>query len=113
MCEPNPKHTASWLSRVTFAFLDPIIWKAYRQKTHLRHDQLPPLADSWEAKYHARRAAKVRIRPVSRLAISYRVLEVILTHICIMRSFWTLCAQGGGQLRGACFDISVGLRLVL
>ncbi|KAL0950640.1 hypothetical protein HGRIS_007428 [Hohenbuehelia grisea] len=42
--EPNPEQTASILSLVLYAFLDPIIFLAYRIP-HLSHDQLPPLAD--------------------------------------------------------------------
>ncbi|KAF9455005.1 hypothetical protein P691DRAFT_813919 [Macrolepiota fuliginosa MF-IS2] len=41
---PNPEQTASILSMVTYSFLDPIVFLAYRIP-HLGHNQLPPLAD--------------------------------------------------------------------
>ncbi|TFK36798.1 hypothetical protein BDQ12DRAFT_699326 [Crucibulum laeve] len=44
MATPNPEQTASILSLITYSFLDPIIFLAYRIP-HLSHDQLPPLAD--------------------------------------------------------------------
>ncbi|KAF8883986.1 P-loop containing nucleoside triphosphate hydrolase protein [Infundibulicybe gibba] len=44
MATPNPEQTASLLSLVVYAFLDPIIFLAYRIP-HFSHDQLPPLAD--------------------------------------------------------------------
>ncbi|KAI0068098.1 P-loop containing nucleoside triphosphate hydrolase protein [Artomyces pyxidatus] len=42
--EPNPEQTASILSFVTYTFLDPIVFLAYRVP-HLSLDKLPPLAD--------------------------------------------------------------------
>ncbi|THH11785.1 hypothetical protein EW145_g436 [Phellinidium pouzarii] len=41
---PNPEQTSSLLSLSLYAFLDPIIFKAYRVP-HLPADQFPPLAD--------------------------------------------------------------------
>lgn len=41
---PNPEATASYLSLLTFSFLDPLIWKAYTVP-HLSTDQLPPLQE--------------------------------------------------------------------
>ncbi|KAJ6465017.1 P-loop containing nucleoside triphosphate hydrolase protein [Mycena sanguinolenta] len=45
---PSSEQTASPLSLILFAFLDPVIWSASRQ-AHLSLDELPPLADSDEA----------------------------------------------------------------
>ncbi|KXN81115.1 ATP-binding cassette transporter abc4 [Leucoagaricus sp. SymC.cos] len=42
--EPNPEQTASIFSMITYSFLDPIVFLAYRIP-HLAHSQLPPLAD--------------------------------------------------------------------
>lgn len=42
--EPNPEQTASILSKITYSFLDSIVFLAYRIP-HLAHDQLPALAD--------------------------------------------------------------------
>ncbi|KAG5653499.1 hypothetical protein H0H81_012709 [Sphagnurus paluster] len=44
MAVPNPEQTASLFSLVTYSFLDPTIFLAYRIP-HLSHEQLPPLAD--------------------------------------------------------------------
>ncbi|KIJ38934.1 hypothetical protein M422DRAFT_33000 [Sphaerobolus stellatus SS14] len=45
MSEPNPELTASWLSMMTFTFLDPIILTASKV-SHLTPEMLPPLSDS-------------------------------------------------------------------
>ncbi|KAF8883972.1 hypothetical protein BD779DRAFT_1787388 [Infundibulicybe gibba] len=50
MATPNPEQTASLISLIVYAFLDPIIFLAYRIP-HLSHDQLPPLADYDDAKF--------------------------------------------------------------
>ncbi|CDO75388.1 hypothetical protein BN946_scf185012.g5 [Trametes cinnabarina] len=42
--EPNPEQTASLLSLVTYHFLEPVIWLAYRMP-HLPFDMFPPLPD--------------------------------------------------------------------
>ena len=44
MLVPNPEQTACIISFLVYAFLDPIIWLAYRIP-HLTYDQLPPLCD--------------------------------------------------------------------
>ena len=44
MPEPNPEQTAALSSFMFYSFLDPIIWYAYRVP-HLKHEELPPLAD--------------------------------------------------------------------
>ena len=44
---------------LTYVFLDPTIWRAYRLP-HLPHDQLPPLCDYDEARH-----LKARAYPVS------------------------------------------------
>ena len=40
----NPEQTSSLASFLTFVWLDPVIFRAYRVK-HLPHDELPPLCD--------------------------------------------------------------------
>ena len=42
--EPTPEQTASLASFLTYTFLAPIVWKAYRMP-HLPFDMFPPLAD--------------------------------------------------------------------
>ncbi|KAF5338427.1 hypothetical protein D9758_012247 [Tetrapyrgos nigripes] len=45
---PNPEQTACILSMVTYRFLDPLVFAAYKVK-HLAWDQLPPLNDNDQA----------------------------------------------------------------
>ncbi|EJD52269.1 P-loop containing nucleoside triphosphate hydrolase protein, partial [Auricularia subglabra TFB-10046 SS5] len=52
---PPPEQTVSWLSFVTFSFLDPLVWKGFRS-THLAWDELPPLADYDRAEHLRGRA---------------------------------------------------------
>ncbi|KAJ3564413.1 hypothetical protein NP233_g8310 [Leucocoprinus birnbaumii] len=42
--EPNPEQTASLFSMLTYSFMSPIVYLAYRLP-HLSYNQLPPLAD--------------------------------------------------------------------
>ena len=53
----NPEQTASYLSMMTYTFLDPIVFLAYRVP-HLSHDMLPPLADYDYTKNLVRRSFK-------------------------------------------------------
>ncbi|KAG8716581.1 hypothetical protein FRC09_015535 [Ceratobasidium sp. 395] len=46
----NPEQTAPLISLVSYQFLDPLIWTAYRVRK-LQFDQLPPLADYDRAAY--------------------------------------------------------------
>jgi hypothetical protein len=46
---PNPEQTTSLIGLLTWCFLDPIVFSAYRI-SHLGHDKLPPLADYDQAK---------------------------------------------------------------
>ncbi|KIJ38948.1 hypothetical protein M422DRAFT_175814, partial [Sphaerobolus stellatus SS14] len=50
MAEPNPEQTASWLSMLSYTFLDPIIFAAAKV-AHLTPDKLPPLSDTDWARY--------------------------------------------------------------
>ncbi|KAH7108534.1 hypothetical protein BKA62DRAFT_682512 [Auriculariales sp. MPI-PUGE-AT-0066] len=50
-----PEQNSSWLSFVTFSFLDPLVWKGYTQP-HVPWDELPPLADYDTAEYLRARA---------------------------------------------------------
>ncbi|QRV86004.1 ATP-binding cassette transporter abc4 [Ceratobasidium sp. AG-Ba] len=47
---PNPEQTASIISLVSYQFMDPLVWSAYRGPK-LEFDQLPPLADYDHASY--------------------------------------------------------------
>jgi hypothetical protein len=55
---PNPEQTASLLSMVTYRFLDPLVFTAYKVK-HLAWDQLPPLNDNDQAHVLKERSFKV------------------------------------------------------
>ncbi|KAF8908923.1 hypothetical protein CPB84DRAFT_105721 [Gymnopilus junonius] len=48
--EPNPEQTASWISALTYSYLDPLIILASKV-VHLSYEQLPPLADYDRAQY--------------------------------------------------------------
>ena len=56
---PNPEQTASWISRITFSYIDSVILLGTKV-AHLRHDQLPPLCDDDYAQYQTREASSVR-----------------------------------------------------
>ncbi|KAI0068087.1 hypothetical protein BV25DRAFT_1834393 [Artomyces pyxidatus] len=56
--ELNPEQTASILSLSVYAFLDPVVFLAYRI-SHLTHDDLPPIADYDYAKNLVGRSFKV------------------------------------------------------
>ena len=47
--DPNPEQITSLIGLLTWCFLDPIVFSAYRI-SHLNHDKLPPLADYDQAK---------------------------------------------------------------
>ncbi|KAI0306147.1 hypothetical protein B0F90DRAFT_1814940 [Multifurca ochricompacta] len=53
----NPEQTASRLSMLTYTFIDPIVFMAYRVP-HLSNDMLPPLADYDYTKNLVRRSFK-------------------------------------------------------
>ena len=42
--EPNPEQTSSIASLVSFTFIAPIIWTAWKMP-HFKYDLLPPLPD--------------------------------------------------------------------
>ncbi|KAH9480752.1 ATP-binding cassette transporter abc4 [Psilocybe cubensis] len=52
---PNPEQTSSWISRVTYTYIDSVILLANRV-SHLSYKQLPPLSDYDAAKYQAQEA---------------------------------------------------------
>lgn len=60
----NSEEIASYASRLTFSYLNPIIWKAFRVP-HLGVDQLPPLLEKDSARYLAEKAFPL-IDPVTR-----------------------------------------------
>lgn len=59
MKDPSPEQTCSLLSRLTFAFLDSIVVKAYRAP-RLFYEDLPPLSDYDYAEYLRKRSFRVR-----------------------------------------------------
>ncbi|KAE9402019.1 P-loop containing nucleoside triphosphate hydrolase protein [Gymnopus androsaceus JB14] len=52
---PSPEQTCSWLSRLVYSFMDPVIINAYKVPT-LPHEDLPPLADYDHAEYLTKRS---------------------------------------------------------
>ncbi|KIJ38938.1 hypothetical protein M422DRAFT_258345 [Sphaerobolus stellatus SS14] len=58
MPQPNPELTASWLSKMTYTYMDAIIFAGARV-AHLTPDQLPPLSDTDWAKYLKKRTFPV------------------------------------------------------
>ncbi|PPQ71821.1 hypothetical protein CVT26_007735 [Gymnopilus dilepis] len=54
----NPEITASWMSRFTYSYLNPLIALGNRVP-HVHHDQLPPLADVDSADFLRKRAFHV------------------------------------------------------
>ncbi|KAF8969860.1 hypothetical protein BDZ97DRAFT_1902271 [Flammula alnicola] len=52
---PNPEQTASWISRLTYTYVDAIILLASKVP-HLGHDQLPPLSDDDYSLYQSNNA---------------------------------------------------------
>ncbi|PPQ77073.1 hypothetical protein CVT25_014886, partial [Psilocybe cyanescens] len=52
---PSPEQTSSWISRVTYTYVDSVILLANRV-SHLSYNQLPPLSDYDAASYQAQKA---------------------------------------------------------
>ncbi|KAL0957019.1 hypothetical protein HGRIS_003120 [Hohenbuehelia grisea] len=93
--EPNPEQTASILSLLLYAFLDPIIFLAYRIP-HLSLDKLPPLAD-YDSASSLRKRSFVHLDPFtgptdaeSADEVAVRSLSSTKRHIFfgLMRTFW-------------------------
>jgi len=55
---PNVELTASWISRLTFTFMNPVI-SLGSKVAHISHDQLPPRSDADWASVQKRRAFQV------------------------------------------------------
>lgn len=55
---PSPEQTCSWLSRLVYSFMDPVIIKALR-RPNLPYEDLPPLADYDDAEYLTKRSLQV------------------------------------------------------
>jgi hypothetical protein len=61
---PNPEQTASLISRMTYTYLDSLIYAATKV-AHLSYAQLPPLADDDSSSYQSSQAFPVRIHSSS------------------------------------------------
>ncbi|KAF5317788.1 hypothetical protein D9619_012656 [Psilocybe cf. subviscida] len=57
MKELNPEQTASIISQITYSYVDPLIYQAYKTSS-LTPEQLPPLRDFDAAKYQTDKAFK-------------------------------------------------------
>lgn len=64
MAVPNPEQTASLFSFLTYIWLDPTIWRAYRLP-HLPVDELPPLCDYDEMRHLIKRSYPVGLYVVT------------------------------------------------
>lgn len=71
----NPEQTASIISFLSYSFLDPMIWLAYRIP-HLSRDQLPPLCDYDRAKNLIKRSYPVSTFTSLRFYAHVRHLQV-------------------------------------
>jgi hypothetical protein len=71
---PSPEQTASWISRMTFTYMDGIIYAATKV-AHLSYAQLPPLADDDSALYQSSQAFPVRIQDL--LLISWLIFYLV------------------------------------
>ncbi|KIJ38959.1 hypothetical protein M422DRAFT_258374 [Sphaerobolus stellatus SS14] len=58
MPEPNPELTVSWLSMLTYIYMNPIVFAAAKV-SHLTPDKLPPLSDTDWAKYLKKRTFSI------------------------------------------------------
>ncbi|KII94420.1 hypothetical protein PLICRDRAFT_36691 [Plicaturopsis crispa FD-325 SS-3] len=56
-CDPNPSQTSSLLSLVTYSCLDYIVYRAYFVD-HLKYEELPPLADTDQARNLTKEGSK-------------------------------------------------------
>lgn len=59
MAISNPEQTASWFSRVTYSYLDPLIILG-SSVAHLKHEQIPPLGDADWAVHQKKESFQVR-----------------------------------------------------
>ena len=84
MAVPNPEQTSSIAVFLTYVWLDPTIWHAYRVK-HLPHDELPPLCDYDEAKNLIKRAYPVRLIFLHELSMAY---SIVLSHVETRPFLW-------------------------
>ncbi len=61
--EPNPEQTASLISLLSYNFIAPVIWLAYRMP-HLPFDMFPPLPDYDHLRNIVGRSFPVSLSPV-------------------------------------------------
>ena len=59
MSVPSPEQTASIAAFLTYTWIEPTIWKAYRVE-HLPASELPPMCDYDEVKHLVARSYPVR-----------------------------------------------------
>jgi len=71
---PNVELTASWISRLTFTFMNPVI-SLGSKVAHISHDQLPPLSDADWASVQKRRAFQVLSLLPSGVLVQMRATE--------------------------------------
>ena len=86
--EPSPEQTSSLASLISFTFIAPVIWSAWKVP-HFKYESLPPLPD-----YDHLRNLSLRSFPVS---VSWPILWDVLAHV-IHFSVSTLCRTSRGDI---------------
>ncbi|KAI0633973.1 P-loop containing nucleoside triphosphate hydrolase protein [Trametes polyzona] len=90
---PAPEQTASILSLLTYAYLEPLIWKAWRIP-RLTCEMLPPLAEVNQSEYLAERSS-VYVDPLqrkTRLHFAFGLLCVFAFQLCYLAVLATMLA---------------------
>ncbi|KAH7912982.1 hypothetical protein BJ138DRAFT_1225912, partial [Hygrophoropsis aurantiaca] len=93
---PHPEQTASWLSMLTYAWEDPVVYLAYKLP-HLSHEKLPPLSDQDFSK-NLKKKSFPELDPFSgskRRHIFFGLLKVYRTEymiLALMISFYAIAS---------------------
>ena len=94
--EPSPEQTSSLASLISFTFIAPVIWSAWKVP-HFKYESLPPLPD-----YDHLRNLSLRSFPVS---VSWPILWDVLAHV-IHFIVSTLCRTSRAGISVSRFSVS-------
>ncbi|KZV91533.1 P-loop containing nucleoside triphosphate hydrolase protein [Exidia glandulosa HHB12029] len=108
---PPPEQTTSWLSFVTFSFLDPLVWKGYRS-VHLGWDQLPSMAD-YDGAEHLRQRAFPDLDPFDPANPPSKRRHLFFHLMHVFRSEYVFLALGMALRVLAAFLAPIGLNRLL
>ncbi|KZV91873.1 hypothetical protein EXIGLDRAFT_675729 [Exidia glandulosa HHB12029] len=106
-----PEETASWLSFVTFSFLDPLIWKGYRC-LHLSYEDLPVLAD-YDRAEHLRQRAFPELDPFESASFASKPRHLVFRLLRVFRSEYIFIAVTTALRVPASFLAPIGLNRLL